>query len=65
MKESMKFDKRLIDRNLRKGHIGSDEVKNHLASLQDTEENAESLESELETVYGDKASGDKTEAAEE
>ena len=64
MNESMKFDKRLVERNLRKGHIASDEVEKHLASLQDREEDAVALEAELETVYGDKASG-KTETEDE
>ncbi len=54
MSESTKFDKRLVERNLRKGIITQKELEEHVKGLEDKATRAARVESVLESVYKDK-----------
>ncbi len=47
-----KHDKRLTQRNIRKGILSHDEHKQHLASLPDLKDDALKVEAQLEDTYG-------------
>lgn len=55
---NIKFDKRLIERNLRKGLITREEYQAHLDSLKDREAQAARVEARLEAVFGVEADDD-------
>lgn len=54
MKEQIKYDKRLIDRNIRRGHLTSEEYRTHMEALKDLSDKAQLIESKLESTYGEK-----------
>lgn len=47
VKESRKFDIRTIDRLVREGIVSDEEYENHLASLPDSTEKSQPVESEF------------------
>ena len=59
MKE--KFDKRLIERRLRQGHITHDELEAHLSKLPDSQPNASVVEAKLESSDNKDDQGDSNE----
>ncbi len=50
MEMSKKFDKRLLDRRIRKGELTRDELKAHLNALENKEDEAVVMEVTLEAV---------------
>ena len=47
---TMKYDKRIIDRNIQSGLISQEEYKNFVDTLPDLTESAEPLESEMQII---------------
>lgn len=45
-----KFDKRLIERNLRKGQLTPEEYQAHLAALPDASDNVDVVEAQIESI---------------
>lgn len=45
-----KFDKRLIERNIRKGHLTPKEYQAHLSALPDAGDNVEVVEAQIESI---------------
>jgi hypothetical protein len=62
IKSGDRFDKRLIERRMRKGEVPREEYEAHLSSLADMASNAEPIESKVEPVLEEGAeeeSGDE------
>ncbi len=47
MNPDLRFDVRLVERNLARGRVARDELKAHLASLPDAAGNAENIEASV------------------
>lgn len=55
IKSGDRFDKRLIERRLRKGEVSREEYEAHLASLQDKAKSMTLVESKVEPVMNGSA----------
>lgn len=48
LEKNLKFDKRIIDRNIKRGTTTKEEYDNHMAGLNDVADNAEDVEVDVQ-----------------